>query len=143
MTESWTDTLLISHEGPGLRRYGDFAFDGEFALVRETEDGAIERVIIHRGANLSRAGQVIVASENLLDTFSAQWQGEPLVIAATAGIGVAVWIDAQVGGLAGLLVATVAGAGLYIGLLAVADRMLDLGLAQSLLRVFPQLQRGR
>ena len=69
--------------------------------------------------------------------------GTGLVVAATAGIGVAVWIDAQVGGLAGLLVATVAGAGLYIGLLAVTDRMLDLGLAQSLLRVFPQLQRGR
>ncbi len=96
VVETWTDTLLISHEGPGLRGYGDFTFDGEMALVREMADGTLDRVIVHRGANLSRDGEVIVASGALLDTFAAQWQGAPIVIAENADTPAPVISDLQV-----------------------------------------------
>jgi hypothetical protein len=66
------------------------------------------------------------------------------LLAATATVvALAIWLDSQIDGLAGLLVAGVAGTVLYIGLLSVADSKLDLGLGRSLLRVFPQLQRRR
>jgi O-antigen/teichoic acid export membrane protein len=69
--------------------------------------------------------------------------GAGLLVSAAVGMALAIWIDARVDGLVGLLVASAAGTGVYIGLLSIADRKLGLGLAQSLLKVFPQLQRRR
>lgn len=69
--------------------------------------------------------------------------GAGLIASTAAAVAIAVWIDVWIGGLAGLIVACLAAAGVYIGLVAVMDRILSLGLAQSLFRVFPQLQRRR
>ena len=53
----------------------------------------------------------------------------------------AAWLDAQIGGLTGLIVALASAAGLYLGVIAFVDRRLGLGLSQSLLTVFPGLRR--
>jgi hypothetical protein len=58
-----------------------------------------------------------------------------------AALSLAVGIDRWIGGLTGLVAACLIAAAFYIGLLYVIDRKLGLGLAQSLFRVFPQLQR--
>jgi hypothetical protein len=45
-TERFTDTILISHRGPGARQYGDYTFDGELALIRRNEQGRVTQVCL-------------------------------------------------------------------------------------------------
>jgi len=68
VTEEWTDYFLISHTGARKRTYGDFAFDGEIALVRRSVDGQIARVLTKRAA---------FDSGGTLDALSATWQDGP------------------------------------------------------------------
>ncbi len=93
VTESWTDTLLISHEGGGERRYGEFAFDGEMALLRENEAGRITRLSVHRGSSLRRGDEVLLTADTLQDTLTRTWEdgtapadapGGPVVVKAPA-----------------------------------------------------------
>jgi PST family polysaccharide transporter len=63
--------------------------------------------------------------------------------ASAAGAFAAAWIDSQIPGLAGVLIAAVAAAGLCLVLLWSADRRLGLGLERSLARVFPRLASRR
>jgi O-antigen/teichoic acid export membrane protein len=69
--------------------------------------------------------------------------GLGLLAAAAAAIAIAMWIEAQFGGLGGLITGLLAGAGVYVGLLVVIDGRLGLGLTESLFRVFPQLRPKR
>ncbi|HPT99586.1 MAG TPA: hypothetical protein PLU39_17125, partial [Armatimonadota bacterium] len=41
VTEEWTDVILISHRGARARRYGDYLFDGEIALIRKDAAGRV------------------------------------------------------------------------------------------------------
>jgi hypothetical protein len=84
--ESWTDTLLISHEGPGERNYGDFMFDGEMALIREDEAGRITRLSVHRGGSLRRGEQVLLAADAVQDTLTRMWEGGVDPAAAVDGL---------------------------------------------------------
>ncbi len=74
-TERWTDTLLMAQAGVGQRSYGEYSFDGEMALIRTDEDGRIARVVIHRGCELRRGGQTLVAGDEVIDTLTATWPG--------------------------------------------------------------------
>jgi O-antigen/teichoic acid export membrane protein len=67
--------------------------------------------------------------------------GTGLLASAGVALVLAVWIDKTIGGLTGLIVAVSVAAAVYAGLIALIDRKLGLGLANSLTRVFPQLQR--
>jgi hypothetical protein len=64
VTERFTDTILISHTGPGARQYGEYSFDGEIALLRRDGQGQVTRVSLKDGARLADAhGLSLTASE--------------------------------------------------------------------------------
>jgi hypothetical protein len=53
VTERFTDTVLIAHEGPGLRQYGEYSFDGEVALIRRDGQGKVTRLSLKDGSRLN------------------------------------------------------------------------------------------
>jgi O-antigen/teichoic acid export membrane protein len=63
--------------------------------------------------------------------------------ASVSGAALAIGIDTALEGLGGLLAGALGGGGLCLVLLWLADRYLSLGLARSLVRVFPRLERRR
>ena len=54
ITRQWTDYVLMSHAGPAERTYGEFAFDGEVALVRKSGEKGETTCLHHlRGTRLN------------------------------------------------------------------------------------------
>lgn len=53
VTEEFTDTILLSQVGPGARRYGEYSFDGELALLRRDGTGRLTEVCLKGGSTLS------------------------------------------------------------------------------------------
>lgn len=88
IVEKWTDYLLMSHVGARAHAYGEFAFDGEMALVRKDARGQISRVLIERGAVLKEQGHTIVASEKLLDALTATWENATIRLDCLAPYGI-------------------------------------------------------
>jgi heparan-sulfate lyase len=64
-TEHFTDAVLVSHSGPGLRQYGDYTFDGELAIVRRNGEGAVTALSVKNGANLTGPGLHLQAPNSL------------------------------------------------------------------------------
>ncbi|MHB8993640.1 MAG: heparinase II/III domain-containing protein [Armatimonadota bacterium] len=54
-TDRFTDTILISHNGPALRKYGDYSFDGEIALIRRDAQGKVTQVCFKDATRLEDA----------------------------------------------------------------------------------------
>ncbi|MEN6645151.1 MAG: alginate lyase family protein [Armatimonadia bacterium] len=52
-TETFTDLCLISHDGAVKRQYGDYAFDGELALIRRDGAGKVTQVSVKDATMLS------------------------------------------------------------------------------------------
>jgi hypothetical protein len=86
-TEQWIDTLLISHEGAGPRQYGDFAFDGEIALIRRDAAGRLVRLGVKTGRELREGGQILFCSDNTIDSLSMEWRGDLLQVGCLAPYG--------------------------------------------------------
>lgn len=53
VTERFADTILISHQGPGARRYGEYNFDGEMALIRRDGQAKVTQICLKDGSRLS------------------------------------------------------------------------------------------
>jgi O-antigen/teichoic acid export membrane protein len=66
-----------------------------------------------------------------------------VVLASVAGAALALAIDSALPGIRGFFLAALSGGGLCLALIWLADRRLSLGLARSLIRVFPSLERRR
>ncbi len=79
-TSNWTDYFLISHEGPGLRKYGRFSFDGEVAFIRQDTTGKVTQASIKSGGVLREGSQFVIGSNTQPDYVTAIWQGESIYI---------------------------------------------------------------
>lgn len=89
VTEEWTDVILISHRGARARRYGDYLFDGEIALIRKDAAGRVARVGVKTGKSVREGGRTLLESPELLDSFCAEWQGEAVRLDGPAPRGLA------------------------------------------------------
>ena len=89
VTEEWTDVILISHRGARGRRYGDYLFDGEIALIRKDTAGRVVRVGVKTGKSVREGGRTLLESPELLDSFCAEWQGEAVRLDGPAPRGLA------------------------------------------------------
>lgn len=76
----WTDTIMLSHGRAAMRRYGDFEFDGELAVVRRSENGEITRLML-KGASKLRDGDAILVSAGApMDWLNATWTDDAVQI---------------------------------------------------------------
>lgn len=76
MTLRWTDYVLLSHDGPKARSYGEFDFDGELAFIRTDADGKPVRASVMHAGSLSRAGAVMMRTASEVDYLTARWAGD-------------------------------------------------------------------
>ena len=86
--EEGEDIVLISHQGPGLRRYGDFVFDGEVAVLRGDGRGTVRRLSVKTACGLREKGRILLKSEDLLDSLTAEWRGPELHVDCLAPYGI-------------------------------------------------------
>ena len=80
VTTSWTDHFLIAHERAGRRRYGDFVFDGELALIRSDAQGQLVQASIKSGSVLRHGDQLVLSAPNPVDYLTARWTGDTVSI---------------------------------------------------------------
>ena len=91
MVSEWTDHVLLSHVGTGLRQYGSFQFDGELALVRENDDGRLTRILGTHGSRLQEQWDRIVSVESPVSYFDMQWAGQVVHVRCPSARGIRVW----------------------------------------------------
>ncbi|MFP3903109.1 MAG: alginate lyase family protein [Armatimonadota bacterium] len=60
-TRRWTDYLLLSHKGAGMRTYGSFEFNGELAFIRKTAESETVRAIVKHGDRLFEGDRCLIA----------------------------------------------------------------------------------
>ena len=86
-TREWSDTVLLSHTEPKPRTWGPCEFDGELALVRRDQTGAITRIAIQHGRRLVIDGTTWVEAAEDLDECIAEWDDDGLHVATTTPAG--------------------------------------------------------
>jgi len=90
LQESWTDYVLIGHEGSVETQFGRFSTDAEVAVVRTGPGGAIQRVALRGGTHLSADGAPMVIGAYGITTLSAQWLGDTVDVACPNPAGLSV-----------------------------------------------------
>lgn len=71
VTQRFTDVILVSHAGPGLREYGPYRFDGELAILRLDEQGAVRWLRLKDATELAGPGGRLFASETVQDYYNS------------------------------------------------------------------------
>jgi len=66
------DYYYVVDEKSAFRKYGDFSFDGEMALIRE-KDGVVSSILLVGGTCLKRDGKVIAYCSNEMDWVEIQF----------------------------------------------------------------------
>jgi hypothetical protein len=78
VTDRWTDFILISHSSPEPTQYGDFAFDGQLAVLRHDQDGQLRRMSLVRARALAAGPDQLFIADPIRDYVGATWAGDEL-----------------------------------------------------------------
>ncbi len=86
-TSNWTDYFLISHAGPGMRRYGEFSCDGELALLRHDANGGLVQASLKSGSLLGQGDQLIFSAPQPVDYLTARWEADTVAVECASSEG--------------------------------------------------------
>ena len=76
----WVDTLILPRGNGSAETLGEWAFDGDFALVREEPSGQMARAAVVGGTRLERRGTLIVDSEQAMGVVELGYEGDKVLM---------------------------------------------------------------
>ncbi|MBT3374528.1 MAG: alginate lyase family protein [Lentisphaerae bacterium] len=88
VTERWSDVILVSHSTPVMTRYGDFTFDGQFAVLRYDGGGQLTKMSCVRGTTLMQGSKTVISTDTIRDLVTATWSNGLLRLEGPACEGV-------------------------------------------------------